>query len=119
VRATPLRRGDANSTPNDSPAARKKIVFQCELHGTAWRRGAINLVSGDEAAARTQDRGNRSYVSQRIMSAVVFALLWTAGMLWWFYPEPAVMHPDLLAGAGVLIGLFWYWMHMKLWHNIE
>ena len=53
------------------------------------------------------------------MSAVVFALLWTAGMLWWFYPEPAVMHPDLLAGAGVLIGLFWYWMHMKLWHNIE
>jgi hypothetical protein len=49
----------------------------------------------------------------------MFALVWTAGMLWWFYPEPAVMHPALLAVAGVLIGPFWYWMHMKLWHNTE
>jgi hypothetical protein len=53
------------------------------------------------------------------MSAVMFALLWTTGMLWWFYPEPGIMHPALLAVAGVLIGLFWYWMHGKLWRNIE
>jgi hypothetical protein len=62
---------------------------------------------------------NMSYESQRIMSAVMFALNRTAGMLWWFYPEPGVMHPALLAVGGVLIGVFWYWVQGRLWRNIE
>ena len=45
-----------------------------------------------------------SYEGQRVMSAVIFALIWTAGMLWWFYPDPGVMHPALLAAGGVIIG---------------
>ena len=60
-----------------------------------------------------------SYEGQRVMSAVIFALIWTAGMLWWFYPDPGVMHPALLATGGVIIGLFWYWIHGRLWRNIE
>ena len=60
-----------------------------------------------------------SYERQRIMSAVMFALIWTAGMLWWFHPEPGVMHPALLAAGGVIIGLFWYWIHGRLWRDIE
>lgn len=53
------------------------------------------------------------------MSAVIFALIWTAGMLWWFYPDPGVMHPALLAAGGVIIGLLWYWIHGRLWRNVE
>jgi hypothetical protein len=60
-----------------------------------------------------------SYESKRIMSAVIFALIWTTGMLWWFHPSPAVMPPALLAIAGVLIGLLWYWVHGRLWRNVE
>jgi hypothetical protein len=60
-----------------------------------------------------------SYESKRIMSAVIFALIWTAGMLWWFHPTPVVMPPALLAIAGVLIGLLRYWVHGRLWRNIE
>jgi hypothetical protein len=59
-----------------------------------------------------------SYESQRIMSAVIFALIWTAGMLWWFQAAPG-MHPVLLAAGGVLVGLLWYWVHGRLWRNIE
>jgi hypothetical protein len=56
---------------------------------------------------------------QRIMSAVMFALIWTAGMLWWFSPDPRVMHPGLLAIGGVLIGVVWYWIRGRLWRNVE
>lgn len=59
------------------------------------------------------------YEGQRIMSAVMFALIWTAGMLWWFSLEPGVMHPALVAIAGVLIGVLWYWIHGRLWRDIE
>jgi hypothetical protein len=59
-----------------------------------------------------------SYESQRIMSAVMFALIWTAGMLWWFHPTPGIMHPALLFVAGLAIGFVWYWMH-TLWRKIE
>jgi hypothetical protein len=62
---------------------------------------------------------NMSYESQRIMSAVMFALIWTAGMLWWFYPTPGVMHPAVLAVAGVTVGVAWYWIHGRLWRKVE
>lgn len=60
-----------------------------------------------------------SYERQRIMSALMFALIWTAGMLWWFHPTPGITHPALLVVAGVAIGFLWYWMHGRQWRKIE
>jgi hypothetical protein len=45
----------------------------------------------------------------RIMSAIVFAALWTAGSLW--RATPLVM-PTILTAivGGIIVGLLWYWV---------
>jgi hypothetical protein len=68
-----------------------------------------------------------SHKSERIISAVmfaliwivVFALIWMVGMLGWFYPTPGVMHPALLVLGAVIAGLFWYWVHGRSGRNGE
>jgi hypothetical protein len=46
----------------------------------------------------------------RIVSAVVFAVLWTAVMLWWSYPDRGLAHFIALSVVGVLLGVLWYWL---------
>lgn len=46
----------------------------------------------------------------RIVSAAAFAVLWTAFMLWWSYPDRGVAHTVILSVIGVLLGFFWYWI---------
>jgi hypothetical protein len=46
----------------------------------------------------------------RILSAVIFAALWVAFMLWWSYPDKGVAHVAILSAIGVLLGLVWYWL---------
>lgn len=50
----------------------------------------------------------------RIVSAVVFAVLWTAFMLWWSYPDRGVAHTVIIACTGAVLGLFWYWLFGRL-----
>jgi hypothetical protein len=54
-----------------------------------------------------------------VMSAVMFALMWTAGMLWWFDPAPGLVHPALLAVAALATGVAWYWLQGRHWRSIE
>src|SRR5262245_16830018 len=44
----------------------------------------------------------------RIVSAVAFAVLWTAFMLWWTYPDRGVAHTVILTSIGMILGLLWY-----------
>lgn len=47
------------------------------------------------------------------LSAILFGVLWTAGMLWWNAPlDTAAM--IIWPIAGVLAALGWYWL-MSLW----
>jgi hypothetical protein len=46
----------------------------------------------------------------RIVSAAVFAVLWTAVMLWWSYPDKGVAHVAILSALGVVLGVLWYWL---------
>jgi hypothetical protein len=46
----------------------------------------------------------------RIVSALVFAVLWTAFMLWWSYPDKGVAHVAILSAIGVALGVFWFWL---------
>ena len=46
----------------------------------------------------------------RIVPAVVFAVLWTAVMLWWSYPDRGMAHFIILSVIGVLLGVLWYWL---------
>lgn len=48
--------------------------------------------------------------NHRIVSAVVFAVLWTAWMLWWSYPDRGVAHTVIFAVMGAILGLLWYWI---------
>lgn len=57
-----------------------------------------------------------SYERQRIISALSFAIVWTAGMLWWF-ADQGIAHAVVLAVGGVLTGLAWYWIYGRLWRN--
>ena len=43
------------------------------------------------------------------MASVTFAVLWTAGMLWWTAPR-GVAHAVILIIAGRLAGLTWHWL---------
>lgn len=47
------------------------------------------------------------------LSAIIFGVLWTAGMLWWSAPldVPQIV---ILSVAGVLTAVAWYWL-MDLW----
>lgn len=47
------------------------------------------------------------------LSAIMFGVLWTAGMLWWSAPLDA---PKIViwSVAGVLPAVAWYWL-MGLW----
>ena len=46
------------------------------------------------------------------LSAIAFAVLWTAGMWWW--PEPADRIPlAILIVVGALAGVLWYWLFGK------
>jgi hypothetical protein len=47
--------------------------------------------------------------SYRIMSAIVFAGLWTAGNLW---RATSLAMPTILVAVvgGVIVGLLWYWV---------
>jgi hypothetical protein len=46
----------------------------------------------------------------RIVSAVVFAVLWTAVMLWWSYPDRGMAHIVILSAIGAGLGVLWYWL---------
>ncbi len=50
-------------------------------------------------------------------SAIVFGVLWTAGMLWWNGPldTPKVV---ILSIAGILAATGWYWL-MRLWLALQ
>lgn len=46
------------------------------------------------------------------LSAAMFAVLWTAGMIWWGgdYTAPRVV---IFLIAGAIAGLLWYWLMAK------
>ena len=46
----------------------------------------------------------------RIISAIVFAVLWTAVMLWWSYPDRGIAHTAILSGTGAVLGVVWFWL---------
>jgi hypothetical protein len=46
----------------------------------------------------------------RILSAIVFAAMWTAIMLWWSYPDKGVAHTAILAVIGLGLGMVLYWL---------
>jgi hypothetical protein len=50
--------------------------------------------------------------SNRVLSAIVFAVLWTAGMLWWS-PSIDVQTVVVAVIAGVIAGLLMYWLFDK------
>ena len=46
------------------------------------------------------------------ISAVFFAVLWTAGMLW--FDAPIELHKLIIWSiAGAIAGLLWYWVFAK------
>lgn len=47
--------------------------------------------------------------------AIFFAVFWTLGMWWWSGPGD-VAGFAILAVAGALAGLFWFWA-MRLWNR--
>ena len=47
--------------------------------------------------------------SRLALSALAFAVLWTAGMLWWTWPHDAASAVTLVI-AGAIAGLLWYWI---------
>lgn len=51
------------------------------------------------------------------LSAIMFGVLWTAGMLWWSAPldAPKIV---ILSVAGVLTALAWYWL-MDVWLKLR
>jgi hypothetical protein len=42
------------------------------------------------------------------LMTVIFAVLWTAGMVWWTAQYDAV-HIALLAASGAVVGVLWHW----------
>jgi Co/Zn/Cd efflux system component len=50
--------------------------------------------------------------SNRVLSAVVFAVLWTAGMLWW---SSSINGQTIVVAAiaGVIAGVLIYWLFDK------
>jgi hypothetical protein len=54
----------------------------------------------------------------RFWSAVAFAVLWTAFMLWWSYPDRGVAHVIILSTMGAILGVLWYWMFGWLFGKI-
>jgi hypothetical protein len=46
------------------------------------------------------------------LSAVMFAVLWTAGMIWWS-GDTSIVRVAILSVAGVMAGLLWYWFMAK------
>jgi hypothetical protein len=54
-------------------------------------------------------------VSTRLkLSAVLFAVLWTAGMWFWDGPRD-VAGTVILALTGTLAGFLWYWIWKKIY----
>jgi hypothetical protein len=51
----------------------------------------------------------------RVVSAAVFAVLWTAFMLWWSYPDQGIAHVIILSVVGALLGVLWYFLFGPLW----
>jgi uncharacterized membrane-anchored protein len=49
------------------------------------------------------------------LSAVAFAVLWTAAMLWWTAPHTTASVISLVV-AGLVAGLAWYWLYGK-WYR--
>lgn len=46
------------------------------------------------------------------ISAVLFAVLWTAGMLW--FNAPIELHKLIIwSGAGIAAGFIWFWLTGK------
>jgi hypothetical protein len=48
--------------------------------------------------------------SHRTVSAIAFAVLWTAWMLWWSFPDRGIAHTVIFAVVGSIVGLLWYWL---------
>jgi hypothetical protein len=49
---------------------------------------------------------------RRLLLALMVALIWAGGMLWWFhlwwsYPEPGLVHVVIVSGIGSLLALLW------------
>jgi hypothetical protein len=53
--------------------------------------------------------------SQLALSALAFAVLWTAGMWWWTEPRD-IAGTIVLLVIGALTGLAWYWLYGK-WYR--
>ena len=64
------------------------------------------------SAANARTKADSRLLSLRI-SAIIFGVLWTAGMLWWSAPldGPKIV---IWSIAGILSALAWYWL-MGLW----
>jgi membrane protein DedA with SNARE-associated domain len=52
-----------------------------------------------------------------VLSSILFAVLWTAGMLWWSAPLDAASTVILIVAGGI-VGLLWYWLFGRWfrWH---
>jgi len=48
-----------------------------------------------------------------IFAAFLFAILWTAAMVWW-QPPTAMAGLAIQATAGVIVGILWY-IGMRVW----
>jgi hypothetical protein len=48
------------------------------------------------------------------LSAVFFAVFWTAAMVWWNVPDTAGL--VILVITGGIAGLLWYWLYGK-WYR--
>jgi phosphate/sulfate permease len=53
--------------------------------------------------------------SRLALSALAFAVLWTAFMWWWTGPQTTAS-TIILVITGVLVGLGWYWLYGK-WYR--
>ena len=49
------------------------------------------------------------------LSSIVFAVLWTAGMLWWSAPIE-VAQTVIFVISGGIAGLLWYWL-FGMWYR--
>ena len=56
--------------------------------------------------------------NERMMSAVLVALIWAAGLSWWLYlyslnPNPGLAYVAILSGIGALLALLWCFGWLK------
>lgn len=47
-----------------------------------------------------------THQTRLVLASIVFAVIWTLGMIWWTGPES--VNVIILAVCGVLLGVAWY-----------